>query len=164
MSFTTRELPSSTSSSPTSAPSPPVHCLVFMRSAFGEPPATNLERAHKYIVLQLGASELISTRIYYHAHFSSADRMKEAMQRSKAGGLFQPQGALCLQKQCGTERHSVEVRVKKAGLTDYTSVRRWIMANKRVVLYDEVFPRQGREEGGRRGGEDGERGGNQAED
>lgn len=143
MSFTSRELPSSTSSSPTSAPSPPIHCLVFMRSAFGEPAAANLDRAHKYIVLQLGASELISTRIYYHAHFSSADRLKEAMQRSRAGGLFQPAGAVCLQKQCGTERHSVEVRVKKAGLTDYTSVRRWILANKRVVLYDEVFRDRG---------------------
>ena len=148
MSFTSRELPGSSSSSPTSAPSTPVHCLVFMRSAFGEPAAANLDRAHKYIVLQLGASELISTRIYYHAHFSSADRMKEAMQRSKAGGLFQPAGAVCLQKQCGTERHSVEVRVKKAGLTDYSSVRRWIMANKRVVLYDEVFRDRGEKKDG----------------
>ena len=143
MSFTTRELPGSTASSPTSTPPVPIHCLVFMRSAFGEPQAANLDRAHKYIVLQLGASELISTRIYYHAHFSSAERMKEAMARSKAGGLFQPAGAACLQKQCGTERHSVEGRVKKAGLTDYSSVRRWILANKRVVLYDEVFRDRG---------------------
>ena len=32
----------------------------------------------------------------------------------------------------------MEGRVKRAGL-DYSSVRRWILANKRVVLYDEVF-------------------------
>ena len=145
MSFTSRELPVSTASSPTSAPSTSVHCLVFMRSAFGEPPAANLDRAHKYIVLALGASELISTRIYYHAHFSSAERMRDALARSKAGGLFQPGGALCLQKQCGTERHSVEGRVKRAGLSDNSSVRRWILANKRVVLYDEVFRDRGGE-------------------
>ena len=146
MSFSSRELPGSSASSPTAAAAP-VHCLVFMRGAFGEPPATNLERAHKYIVQQLGASELISTRIYYHAHFSSAERLKQALERSKAGGLFQPAGSQCLLKQCGTERHSTEGRMKKAGLTDYSSVRRWIMANKRVVLYDEVFRDRGEKAG-----------------
>jgi hypothetical protein len=47
-------------------------------------------------------------------------------------------GATCLQKNCGQQKHSVEARIKRAGL-DYSSVRRWILANKRLILTDEVF-------------------------
>ena len=66
--------------------------------------------------------------------------MKAALEQSReAVGPFQPRGAVCLSRNCGVERHSVEGRVKRAGL-DYSEVRRWILANKRVVLWvDEVF-------------------------
>ena len=56
---------SSTASSPRASLNP-VHCLVFMRTAFGEKGPEQLERAQAYLVQQLRASELISTRIYFH--------------------------------------------------------------------------------------------------
>ena len=122
-----------------------------MRAAFGEKPSEQLERARQYIVGTLGASELISTRVFYHAHFSSADKAKAALARSQQ---LQPAGAVCLQRQCGQERHSVEGRVQRAGL-DYSSLRRWIIANKRILLTEEVF-RDVRKEAGERKEEEAE--------
>ena len=146
-------------SSPTTSPprtpaggssTTPVHCLVFVRGAFGDKASEQLERAQQWLIGQLRASELISSRLYFHAHFPSPERLKAALDQSKAStGPFQPAGAVCLQRNCGHERHSVEGRVQRAGL-DYSLVRRWILANKRVVLYDEVFRdlREEKKEGG----------------
>ena len=128
----------STASSPV-ASFTPVHCLVFVRSAFGDKAAEQLDRAQSYLIQHLHSTELISSRLYFHAHFPSAERLKAALDQSRqSNGPHQPTGAVCLQRNCGHERHSVEGRVKRAGL-DYSLVRRWILANKRVVLYDEVF-------------------------
>lgn len=130
---TSPSLSSSTTSSPSSQ-AQQAHCLVFMRGAFGDKPADQLERAHDWCVKQLGASELVATRIYFHAHFPSPEAAKAAMVQSQTNkAMHRPAGSVCLQRNCGHERHSVSGRIKRAGL-DYSSVRRWILAQKRVVL------------------------------
>lgn len=120
----------------------PHHCLVFMRHSFGSTPTEQADNAQSYIVGKLGAEFVVSTRIYFHGHFGNGDKLKQSLKQSQQFASqqipYHPAGNLCLQKNCGQQKHSTEARIKRAGL-DYSSVRRWILANKRIILTDEVF-------------------------
>lgn len=116
-------------------------CLVFMRTAFGSTPNEQTDNAQRWIASRLGADYVVATRIYFHGHFANSEKLQTALLKSKKEGSsapFQPVGSICLQKNCGHQQVNVEARIKRAGL-DYSSVRRWILANKRLILTDEVF-------------------------
>jgi len=114
-----------------------------MRSAFGSTPQEQSVNGTKWIIQTLLAAYVLSTRLYFHAHFLTEEQMRIALQRSQDHNKhikdpYKPSGALCLQKNCGTERVSIQKRVQESGLHS-SAIRRWILSNQKIILNEEVF-------------------------